>query len=104
MTISFHLKNRIAKGKTPIYVLCQFDNQKLKFSLGRGIPPKYWDEETQKVKRNNEIKDYDTFNYEIDSIREILEDEYFNAKEKGVTLTSEYLRNRLSEFISMQYD
>lgn len=50
--VNFYLKDKKAKGKTPIYLLYQYRGNRLKYYLGEMIEPANWNESKQRVKSN----------------------------------------------------
>src|ERR1035438_10530272 len=56
------LKEPKAESETLIYLLFRFNNQRLKYSTGQKIHPKFWNEEKQRVKETRALSGYSEIN------------------------------------------
>jgi hypothetical protein len=68
--IKCNLREPNALKETPINLVVRYNNQKLVYSSGRRIHPKYWDSTTQKAKRLKEFSGADLLN---DSLRKMID-------------------------------
>ena len=97
--VNFYLRNPNAKIETPIYLFYSFDNQRLKYSIGQNIHPKFWNPETQNSREKRDAKSYTAMNVLLKNIGNYVVDENLKAKSKGIRVTPEYLKTKLDEFL-----
>jgi len=97
--INFYLKDKKAKTETPIYLFFSFDNQRLKYGVGKSILPKHWNTETQRAREKKEVLNHAPINALLKKLSNQVEDEYLKAKGKGVRVTPTYLRTQLDQFL-----
>jgi integrase len=96
---NFYLKDPKAKTETPIYLFYSFDNLRLKYAVGQSVLPKLWNAETQKVREMKDAINFTAINILIRSIAEKVENEYIEAKSKGIRVTTDYFKLKLNEFL-----
>ena len=58
----FVLKEPSAKEETLIYLFYNYANQRLKYSTGEKINPKFWNSTKQRVKETSQFPEYPEFN------------------------------------------
>jgi integrase len=95
---NFYLKDPSAKTETPIYLFFSFDNQRLKYAVGKSVHPKHWNKETQRVREKLDAKNPKQVNNLLKALSGVCDSEYLDAKSKGLKVTPEYLRDKLKAF------
>lgn len=58
----FVLKEPLGKNSTLIYLIFRFNNQKLKYSIGEKILPKFWNPDTQRARESRTNTDSLSYN------------------------------------------
>ena len=89
---NFYLKEPSADTETLIYMFCSFAGQRLKYSTREKIHPNYWNEKTQRAKKN--FAGYYTLNGYLD--KQIAQDLIREAIGGNKQLTVEILRESLN--------
>src|SRR6187549_1367298 len=72
----FVLKEPKSKEPTLIYLLFRFNNQKVKYSVGQKVPPKFWNSSAQRVKETKQFPEHETLNKLLDNLSRKAEDTY----------------------------
>ncbi|HWB26996.1 MAG TPA: site-specific integrase [Chitinophagaceae bacterium] len=96
---TFVLKEPKSNEPTLVYLFFRFSGQKLKFSTGQKIYPKFWNENSQSAKETRQFAQYSEFNSLLKSLRNIVETEYRSLLIDGVPVTPERLKVPLNEFL-----
>ena len=91
---NFYLKEPSADTETLIYMFCSFAGQRLKYSTREKIHPNYWNEKTQRAKKN--FAGYYTLNGYLDKVKQIAQDLIREAIGGNKQLTVEILRESLN--------
>jgi integrase len=71
--INFNLRKPNSDTETPINIIIRYEGQKLVYSSGKKILPKYWDIINQKARRVKEYQQADILNASLRSISELIE-------------------------------
>jgi site-specific recombinase XerD len=92
---NFYLKNPTSKEDTLIYLFFSYNGQRLKYSTGETINPKYWNEKNQRAKKSL------TGSLEKNGLLKRIDEEankiYREAKTFGKHLTNEYFKECLEK-------
>lgn len=70
--INFNLRKPTSETETPINVIVRYEGQKLVYSSGKKILPKYWDAINQKARKVKEYQQSDILNSNLRSIAEVI--------------------------------
>jgi integrase len=110
--VNFYLEKRINKktGKlitenVPIIMFFSFDGKRLQYYIGHRIDEDQWDENEQKVKRNNFNRDEVSatiINDHIIDIQKCVNDIYLGSKALRQTPTVQYIREELKKAVGDQ--
>src|SRR5579871_2338202 len=94
---TFVLKEPSVKTETLIYLLFRFNNQKLKYSTGLKINPKFWNWEKQRAKETRQFSDYLEFNACLNKIENAIFHIHRRLFNDGVIPEIEILRHELNK-------
>lgn len=72
----FVLKEPKSSEKTLVYLFYNFNNQRLKFSTGEKITPKFWNSSKQKAKETSQFPEYSEFNQRLKNIESAVNNSY----------------------------
>lgn len=94
----FVLKEPKSNDKTLVYLFYNFNNQRLKFSTGEKITPKFWNPLKQKAKETNQFPEYSEFNQRLKNIETSVNNSYRKLLNDGrkinpTTLKAELLKD-----------
>ena len=93
--IKFNLKSYADdKAKTQIFLVYNFDGNRLRYYTGKRIEPKYWDKEKQRAKTN--YSNAVSLNQFLKTTANFLEDKYNELKILGKRITIELLKDELN--------
>ena len=67
---TFVLKEPKSKDKTLVYLLFRYQNQRLKYSTGQKILPKFWNPENQRARETKQFIQYGEFNALLQKIED----------------------------------
>lgn len=73
--IKLNLRQPAAVKETPINIIVRFNNQKLVYSSGKKIYPKFWDTARQKAKKTKEYPGAELLNSSLNAMTRIINDE-----------------------------
>ncbi|TLX24047.1 site-specific integrase [Chryseobacterium indologenes] len=93
----FILKEPNSTKKTLVYLFYNFNNQRLKFSTGEKIEPKFWNPAKQRVKETSQFPEYPEFNQRLKNIETAVNNCYRRLKNDGIAITETILREKLRE-------
>ena len=99
-TANFYLKDAGAKTETPINLIFRYNGQTLKYSTGERIVPKNWNEDRQRIKKT--YTGSPELNYYLDKVEEEIQKIFRLAVSNGVSVTPEYLRQKLNEALNKE--
>lgn len=68
LNINFNLRDTKAQDETPLRIILRYKNQKLVYSSGLKINPKYWNEDEQLAKQTSKFKEFPEFNTRIKNL------------------------------------
>jgi len=91
----FILKEPKSKDKTLIYLFYNFNNQRLKYSFGQKINPKFWSFEKQRAKETKAFPVYPEFNSMLNNIETCINNAYRKFMIDNHTPTPQLLKNQL---------
>lgn len=91
----FVLKEPNATQKTLVYLFYNYNNQRLKFSTGEKIHPKYWNSSKQRVKEVSQFPEYPEFNQRLKNIETAINTCYRRLLNDGKLITPDVLREEL---------
>jgi len=93
----FVLKEPKAKDKTLVYLFYNFNKQRLKFSTGEKIHPKFWNEDKQKARETTQFPEYPEFNQRLSNIETAINNCYRRLLNDRIAITPENLREELKK-------
>jgi site-specific recombinase XerD len=91
----FTLKEPNGKADTLIYLFYNFNTQRLKYSFGQKINPKFWNFEKQRVKETKAFPEYAEFNSMLNSIETTINNIYRKLINDDIVPTPALLRETL---------
>ena len=98
---TFVLKEPKSKNNTLVYLLFRYQGQKLKYSTGQKILPKFWNPETQRVRETKKFKQYGEFNALLQKIEDKVFDSYRKLFTDGIVPTTDRLRKELNKSLQV---
>ena len=100
-SFNFYLKEKWAEKETPIHLYVRYSGQRLIYSTGKLIHPKFWSEAKQQAREVKEFPQYKPFNNTLKNLRETAEKELLQLESELVRIpTTKELKNRLDEVFS----
>ncbi|MFJ1474634.1 site-specific integrase [Capnocytophaga cynodegmi] len=106
----FILKEPNSKKKTLVYLFYNYNNQRLKFSTGEKINPKYWNQVKQRARESSQFPEYPEFNQRLNNIETAVNNCYRRLVNNNCVVSPERLKNELikelgtKELVSKQED
>jgi integrase len=94
---TFVLKEPKSKDKTLVYLLFRYQNQKLKYSTGQKILPKFWNPENQRARETKKFKQHGEFNALLQKIEDKVFDSYRKLLVDSIVPTTDRLRKELNK-------
>src|ERR1700756_2295072 len=98
---TFVLKEPKSKNNTLVYLLFRYQGQKLKYSTGQKILPKFWNPETQRVRETKKFKQYEELNALLQKIEDKVCDSYRKLFTDGIVPTTDRLRKELNKSLQV---
>ncbi len=92
----FTLKEPNSKEDTLIYLFYNFNNQRLKYSFGQKVNPKYWNFQKQRVKETKTFPEYVEFNSMLNNIETSINNIYRKLVNDNITPTPQLLKENLN--------
>lgn len=92
----FILKEPNSKEDTLIYLFYNFNKQRLKYSFGQKINPKYWNFDKQRAKETKAFPEYPEFNSMLNNIETCINNIYRRLINDGINPTPELLKENLN--------
>ena len=92
----FVLKEPSATEKTLVYLFYNYSNQRLKYSTGERIHPKFWNKTKQRVKEVAQFPEYPEFNQRLKNIETAVNTCYRRLLNDGKVITPDVLRKELN--------
>jgi len=97
----FVLKEPNSTEGTLIYLFFNYSNQRLKYSTGEKINPKFWNTKKQRVKETIQFPEYGEFNQKLNNIETAVNNTYRRLGNDKVTFISpDLLRDELNKELS----
>jgi integrase len=93
------LKQPESKDDTLIYLLFSFNGQRLKYSTGQKINPKFWNPEKQRVKESRLFPEHEGFNALLDKLATNVKIAYRDILNAGSTPTTYRLKDELNKIM-----
>jgi integrase len=93
---TFVLKEPKSKDTTLVYLLFRYQNQKLKYSTGQKIMPKFWNPENQRARETKQFIQYGEFNALLQKIEDKAFDGYRKLLTDSIVPTTDRLRKELN--------
>lgn len=94
-TAKFILKEPNSKEKTLVYLFYNFNKQRLKFSTGEKILPKFWNQEKQRARETSQFIEYPEFNQRLSNIETAVNNCYRRLLNDKVNITTDKLKEEL---------
>ena len=95
----FVLKEPKSKENTLIYLLYNFNNQRLKYSFNQKINPKFWNAEKQRVKETKAFPEYVEFNAMLNTIETTINNIYRRFFNDNIIPTPKLLKEELDSVL-----
>jgi integrase len=92
----FVLKEPNSNQKTLIYLFYNYSNQRLKYSTGEKIHPKFWNATKQRVKDSSQFPEYPEFNQRLKNIETAINTCYRRLLNNNQVITLELLKKELN--------
>lgn len=89
---TFVLKEPLSKEPTLIYLMFRYNNQKLKYSFGEKIAPKFWNSQTQRARESRSFSDHSTLNNKLDNLTLTIRNGYRNMVNGNIIPTPDKLK------------
>ncbi|MDB5225995.1 MAG: hypothetical protein JWN78_188, partial [Bacteroidota bacterium] len=93
-TVRYNLKNR-NENETLISLVFRYDGNKLVYSTGQKINPKFWNGKEQKVRETSKFPEYPEFNSYLKKIETDTQNIYRRFKTNGNCLSVEEFKKEL---------
>lgn len=94
---TFVLKEPKSKDNTLVYLLFRYQGQKLKYSTGQKILPKFWNPENQRARETKQFKQHVEFNALLQKIEDKVFDSYRKLLTDSIVPTTDRLRKELNK-------
>ena len=93
----FFLKEPKSTDKTLIYLVYNFNKQKLKYSTGEKIHPKFWNKTKQRAKETAQFSEYPEFNQRLNNIETAVNNSYRRLLNDGKIISPNVLKDELTK-------
>ncbi len=93
-TIKFFFRTTETDKKQTIYLIVRNQNDKLVYSTGLKVNPKYWNAEKQRVRNISTVKDRDKINNELDRLKYELNDFILEQAKAGNGVRMQKIKER----------
>lgn len=93
----FILKEPKSDKPTLVYLFYNFNNERLKYSTGEKILPRYWDFTKQKAKKTPQFPQHLEFNQKLKNIEMAIDTTYLRLVNSKVTITPELLKAEINK-------
>ncbi len=95
--INFYLRDATSKNETLIYLIFNYDNQRIKVSTGFSILPLYWNKKTQRVRESIEFPHHADINEKLEDQGSVILKLYHNYRTQGIIPESDSLKKEFKE-------
>lgn len=92
----FSLKEPKSVDKTLVYMFYSFNNQRLKYSTGEKIHPKFWNSTKQRAKETAQFPEYPEFNQRLNNIETAVNNCYRRLLNDSRIISPSVLREELT--------
>jgi integrase len=92
----FILKEPNSKEDTLIYLFYNFNKQRLKYSFGQKVNPKYWNFEKQRVKETKSFPEHVEFNSMLNNVETAINNIYRKLVNDNIVPTPQLLKENLN--------
>lgn len=96
-TVKFTLRQPVATVPQPIYLVFRYQKQKLVFSTGAKVLPKFWSAEKQRIKNTSNVPDRDALNGILSDLEAAANSFYVEAI-KNRAFSTDALKQHLEEY------
>lgn len=96
----FVLKEPNSTSKTLVYMFYNFNNQRLKYSTGEKILPRYWNLAKQRAKESSQFPEYPEFNQRLKNIEAAINNCFRRLLNDNKNITPDILREELNNELS----
>jgi integrase len=93
----FVLKEPNISSPTLVYLILNFNHQKLKYSTGKKIAPKHWNPKSQRARESKDFPDNADLNKHLKEVAAVAEKHLSNLITDGIPPTPEKIKNHLNE-------
>ncbi len=83
-SINFNLRDSASKNETSIYLIFNYDNQRIKVSTGLSILPSFWNKKTQRVRESMEFPHHAEINEKLEDQSRIILKIYHHYRSQGI--------------------
>lgn len=98
--VNYYLKDKKSKEETLVFLNYYYNNRKFKFSTGIKISPKYWNFETQRIRKSS--KGWEENNNLLNSLIVETNKVYKDAISNEIAITNDYLKCKLNKFLQKE--
>lgn len=92
----FVLKEPNSTNKTLVYLFYNYNNQRLKYSTGEKIYPKFWNVLKQRAKETSQFPEYPEFNQRLKNIETAINTSYRRLLNDNKQITPDLLKEELN--------
>src|SRR5215217_36143 len=96
---TFVLKEPSSQNSTLVYLIYRFNNNRLKYSTGQKINPRFWNPEKQRAKETKQFPEYGDFNGLLNRLEHRVNDDYRKLINDKIVPTPEKLALGLNEVL-----
>ncbi len=93
----FILKEPNSKSETLVYLFFNFNYQRLKYSTGEKVHPKFWNAKKQRVKETSQFVQFPEFNQRLSNIESAVKVAYYKLLNNKDVVSPDILKQRLLE-------
>ena len=93
----FVLKEPNSTNKTLVYLFYNYNNQRLKYSTGEKIYPKFWNVTKQRAKETSQFPEYPEFNQRLKNIETAINTSFRRLVNDKKQITPEILKDELNK-------
>ncbi len=94
-TVKFNLKDNNVTKASVIMLLFNYDNKRLKLSTGYSVPPKYWNNKSQRVREVMEYFGHTEINEGLEDLSRLILKVYSDNLKNGIQLEPEALKKEV---------
>jgi integrase len=98
----FVLKEPNATNKTLVYLFYNYSNQRLKYSTGEKIHPKFWNQVKQRARETGQFPEYSEFNRRLNNIETAINICYHSLLNDGKHVTPDALREEMRKELKQE--